>query len=182
MNCLNYTSAVPQPFLLLIAANLIVAWCLGWKWAYNMCRIGWRVNRSKLYFSWPDMIFLMIWYTSKMSALHLSRSTSIFVVDCCQIGPNWIFGLKMELMACANLVGGTTNHRCLFLALYDSIKDMKLLLFINIAPHRATAIFVVDCFKFGPSWIFELKIELMACADLVGGSTEKICLFPELIW
>ena len=44
-----------------------------------------------------------------MSVLHLSRATAIFVVDCCQFGPSWIFGLKMELMICAGLVGGTTN-------------------------------------------------------------------------
>ena len=36
-----------------------------------------------------------------MSALHLSRATDIFVVDCCQFGQSWIFGLKMELIACA---------------------------------------------------------------------------------
>ena len=56
----------------------------------------------------------MIWNTSKMSASHLSRATAIFVVDCCQFGPSWIFGLKMELMACADLVGSTTEQRCLF--------------------------------------------------------------------
>ena len=33
LNCLHYTSAVPQPFLLLIAANLAQARCLGWKWS-----------------------------------------------------------------------------------------------------------------------------------------------------
>ena len=46
-----------------------------------------------------------------MSALHLSPATAIFVVDWCQFGPSWIFGLKMELMACAGLVGGT-GVRC----------------------------------------------------------------------
>ena len=46
---------------------------------------------------------------------------------------------------------------------------------------RATVIFVVDCSKFCPSWIFWLKLELMACADLVGGTKEKNCIFPDLI-
>ena len=36
------------------------------------------------------------------------------VVDCCQFGPNWIFGLKMVLMVCAGLVGVTTEQGCLF--------------------------------------------------------------------
>ena len=41
--------------------------------------------------------------------------------------------------------------------------------------------FVVDGCQFGPSWVFGLKMELMACADLVGGTTEQSCLFPDLI-
>ena len=56
----------------------------------------------------------MIWKTSKLSASHLSCSTAIFVVGCCQFGPSCISGLKMELMACANLVGGTTEKSFLF--------------------------------------------------------------------
>ena len=49
-----------------------------------------------------------------MSALHLSPATAILVVDYCQFGPSWIFGLKMELMAYAGLVGGTTEKSCIF--------------------------------------------------------------------
>ena len=60
------------------------------------------------------MIVSMTRITSEMSASHLSRATSIFVVDGCQFGPSWIFGLKMELVACAGLVGGTTDQTCLF--------------------------------------------------------------------
>ena len=56
----------------------------------------------------------MIWNTSAISALHLSPATAILFVDCCQFGPSWIFGLKTELMACAGLVGGTTEHSYLF--------------------------------------------------------------------
>ena len=56
----------------------------------------------------------MILNTSEISALHLSPATAIFVVDCYQFGPSWIFGLKMELMACAGLVGVTTEQSCLF--------------------------------------------------------------------
>ena len=49
-----------------------------------------------------------------MSALYLSRATAIFVVDHCPFGPSWILGLKMELMVCADLVGGITEQICLF--------------------------------------------------------------------
>ena len=47
---------------------------------------------------------------------------------------------------------------------------------------RATTICDVDCSQFGPSKIFGLKIELTACAGLVGGTTDKICIFPDLIY
>ena len=67
----------------------------------------------------------MIWNTSKLSPSHLSHATAIFVVDGCQFGPSWIFGLKMELMVYAGLVGGTTDQICIFLILYDIINDMK---------------------------------------------------------
>ena len=48
-----------------------------------------------------------------MSVLHLCRATAIFIVDCCQFGSSWMFGLKMEIMACSELVGGTTEQSCL---------------------------------------------------------------------
>ena len=56
----------------------------------------------------------MIYNTSEISASHLSLATAIFVADCCQFGPSWMFGLKMELMASSGLVGGTTEQICLF--------------------------------------------------------------------
>ena len=60
-----------------------------------------------------------------MSALHLSRVTAIFVVDCCQFCPNWMLGLEMELIACADLVGVTMDKDVFLLILYDSINGMK---------------------------------------------------------
>ena len=51
---------------------------------------------------------------SKISALHLSCAIAIFVVDCCQFDPNWMFGLKINLTACADLVSSTTEQSCLF--------------------------------------------------------------------
>ena len=65
-------------------------------------------GKNNTSFSWPYMIVSMVLNSSELSASHLSRVTAIFVVDCCQFGPSWIFGLKMELMACAGLVGDKT--------------------------------------------------------------------------
>ena len=56
----------------------------------------------------------MIGNTSELSASHLSPVTDISVVDFCQFGPIWMIGLKMDLMACASLVGGTTEQKCIF--------------------------------------------------------------------
>ena len=106
-NCLYLTSVVPQPFLLMIASNFALTGFWGWKWSLGLCHLGWRYNGTMIYFSSTCMIVSMIWNTSELSALHLSCATAIFVDDCCHLGPNWIFGLKMELMACAGLVGGT---------------------------------------------------------------------------
>ena len=72
------------------------------------------VQRSKA-------VFFMTLYVSindsthpKLSVLHLSPATAVFLVYYCQFGPSWFFGLKMEHMACAGLVGGTTEKSCIF--------------------------------------------------------------------
>ena len=57
-----------------------------------------------------------------------ARATAIFVVDGCQFGSSWIFGLKMELMACAGLIGGTTEKRQLF----SFVPTTKLALAISL--------------------------------------------------
>ena len=56
----------------------------------------------------------MILNTSELSASQLSRVTAILVVDCCQFVPSWIFGLTIDIMAYAGLVGGTTEKSCIF--------------------------------------------------------------------
>ena len=94
----------------------------------------------------------MIWNTSKLSALHLSRVTAIFVVDCRQFGPSWMFGLKMELVACADLVGGITEQSCVFSSscmIVSMILNTSEISVLHLS--RATAIFVVDCYQFDPS-------------------------------
>ena len=118
MKYFRTVSITPQPCHSHFCCWLLPIWPKLDFWAengaYGLCRIGWRYNGAKMYFYWPYMIVSMIWNISELSALHLSRATAILVVDCCQFGPNWIFGLKMDLMACASLVGGTTEQSCLF--------------------------------------------------------------------
>ena len=52
--------------------------------------------------------------TTKMAVARLRGDADIFVVDCCQFVPCWIFGLLMEFMVCAGLVGGTKEQSRLF--------------------------------------------------------------------
>ena len=68
-----------------------------------------------------------------------------------------------------------------FVTLYDSINIRTHPKLSVSNPSQATAILLVDCCQFGPSWIFGLKLELMVCADLVGGTTEQSCIFTDLI-
>ena len=55
------------------------------------------------------MIVSMIRISAELTAPHLGRATAIFSVDYCEFGPSSTFGLKMDLMSCANLVGSTTE-------------------------------------------------------------------------
>ena len=85
-------------------------------------------------------------------------------------------------MVYAGLVRGTTEQSFLFPDLiyyYQLYEILPKLCALYLS--RVTAIFVVDCYQFGSSWIFGLKMELMACAGLVGGKTEQSCIFPDLI-
>ena len=130
-NSFHHTSALPQPFLLLISANLALAGCLDWKWSLWPVLTWLVVQRSKCVFSWLYMIVSMIWNTSKLSQWHLSRATNVFVVDSCQFSATFVLGLTMVLLVAANLAhaqfrglnrlmhsadlfGGTTEQSCLF--------------------------------------------------------------------
>ena len=100
------TSAVPQPFLLLITANLAQAGFWAENWAYGLCRLGWRYSGSELYFSWPYMIVSMIWNTSETVSITPQPCHSHF---CCWwlpiwphptlTGPNWQQSTKKMAVA-----------------------------------------------------------------------------------
>ena len=78
---LNQATAI----FLLIAGNLAITGCLGWKWSLWPVPDWLAVQQSKA-------VFFLILYDSindmkhfwNFPASHLSRATAIFVVDCCQ--------------------------------------------------------------------------------------------------
>ena len=65
-NCLHYTSAVPQPFLLLIAANLAQAGFLGWNWRLWPVQAWLVVQQSKA-------VFFLTLYDSINDMKHLQN-------------------------------------------------------------------------------------------------------------
>ena len=84
---------------------------------------------------------------------HLSPATAILVVDCCQFGPSWIFGLKMELMACVGLVGdilGSISYHW-----YYHIRSLKIQL-CSVVPPTKSAQAISSIFspkiQLGPIW------------------------------
>ena len=92
-----------------------------------------------------------------------------------------MFGLKIELMACTDFVGGTTEQICIFLILYDSINDMKQLRNVFITPQLCHIHFCCLLLPICPKLDIWAEMKLMVCADLVGGTTEQSCLFTDLI-
>ena len=77
-----------------------------------------------------------------------SHATAIFFLDCCQFVPSSMFVLKMELMACANLVRGTKEKSYIFSRPYMTVSMIwhnSDLSASNLS--CATAIFVIDCCK-----------------------------------
>ena len=76
----------------------------------------------------------MIWNTYELYASYLSRATAIFVVDCCQFGPSWIFGLEWSLWPVPAWLEVQRIIAVFFLTLYDSINDMKYWQTVCITP------------------------------------------------
>ena len=117
---------IPQPCHSHFCCWLLPIWSYLDFWAeneaYGLCRISWRYNGAKLSFSWLYMIVSMIWNTSNISALYLSRATSIFVVDCCQFGPRWMFILSIIW----NNSELSTSHRILPWSVFTHIKQGSL--------------------------------------------------------
>ena len=116
-----------------------------------------------------------------MFVLHLSPATAIFVVDCCQFGPRWMFWMKngayglFWIYLRYNGAKLSFSWRYMIVSIICNSSEIS-----ELHLSRATAIVVVDCCQFGPSWMFGLKMDLMACVNLVGGTTEKISLFSHL--
>ena len=118
--------------------------------AYGLCRIGWRYNRAKLYFSWPYMIVSMIWNNYETVCITPQPCHSHF---CCWLLPIWPY-----LYFCAEngayglgRLGWRYNgeNMSFLLTLYDSINDIKYFWNFCITPQPCHSHF---CCWFLPIW------------------------------
>ena len=149
--------------------------------AYGLCWLGWRYKGAKLYFSWPDMKVSMISNSSEQSALHHSRATVIFVVDCCRFGPSCMFGIKWSLWPVPTWFAVKRSKAVFLMTLYDSINDMKQLRNFCITPQLCHSHVCCWLRPIRPYVDFGPKTELMACTGLVGSTTEQSCIFTDIL-
>ena len=119
----------PQPCQSHFCYLLLPIWPMLDVWAenegYGLFRIGWRYIRAKLFVSRPYMIVPMIWNNSEVSALHLSITKAISVVDCCQFVQAWLLGWKRRLLPVPIWLVVQRIKAVFFLTSYDSINEMK---------------------------------------------------------
>ena len=173
---------MPQTFLLLIAANLALAGCLGWQWSLWPVLAWLAVHRSKavffltLYVSIKDMkYFWNFCITPHPCHSHF----------CCWLLPIWT---KLDVWADNGAyglfwLGWRYNVANLSFSWTYMIVSMIWNTYEISASHliRATAIFVVHCCQFGPSWIFGLKWSLWPVPAWL--EVQRIrAVFPDLIW
>ena len=181
LKCLHHTSVVPQPFLFLIGAKAR-GWFLGWKCSLWPVPTWLVVHQSKtvflltLYDSINDMKYL--WTVSITSQSRHSHFCSWWLLICHKLdvwAENVAYGLLTWL---------TVHQRkyVFLLNLYYSIDDMKHFQNFCNTPQPCHSHFCSWLLPIWPKMDFWLKMWLMACADLVGGTMEKSCLFHFLIW
>ena len=122
----------------------------------------------------------MIWNTSDLSVSHLGRATAIFVVDRCQFGPNYSFGLKLSLWPVPDWLAVQLSKAVFFLTLHVSINDLIDCITVCIITQPCHSHFCCWLLPIWPLLGFGLKMELMTCADLVGATTSKTVFFLTL--
>ena len=122
-----------------------------------------------------SLLFVPTW-------LEVQRSKAILFLNCCQFGARSLFGMKWSLWPVPTSLEVQQSKPVFFLTLYYSINYKKHFINVCITPQPCHSHFYVDCCQFCPRCMFRMKMELMACTDLVGGTTEQTCLFPNLIW
>ena len=175
---------MPQPFYLLIAANLALAGFLGWKWSLWPVSDWLAVQRSKavffltLYDSINDNKYLQ-------NCLHHTSAVPqpFYLLIAANLALAGFLGWKWSLWSVPDWLEDQQSKAVSFLTLYDSINYMKY--FRNCLHHTSAVpqpFLLLIAANLAQAGSLGWKLELMVCAGLVGGTTEQSCIFPDLIW
>ena len=150
MNCLHYTSAAPQPFLLLIPANLAQDGFLGWKWSLWPVLAWLAVQRitAVFFLTLYDIINNMKYFRNICITPQSCQSHF-----CCWLLPIWpltgFLGWKWSLWPVLAWLVVQRMKGVFLLTLYDSINDMKLFRNVCITPQPCHSRF---CYWLLPIW------------------------------
>ena len=125
LNSLIYTSAIPQPCLLLIAANLALPGLLGWKLRLWPVLIWLAVQWRKFVFSLTLHVCINDMKTSQLSTLYLRRATAILLLITANLAQAGFFGWKWNFWFVRAWLAVQQIKTLFVLTLYDSINTMK---------------------------------------------------------
>ena len=176
-NCLHHTSAVPQPFLLLIAANLALAGCLGWKWSLWSVPAWLAVQQSKavffliLYVSINDMKYFQ-------KCLHHNSAVPqpFLLLIAANLAITRFLGWKWSLWPVPAWLALQRSKAVFYLTLYDIINDMKHFRTVCITPQPCHSHF---CCRLLPIWP---KLDVYTINDMKHFRTLYITPHPTLVY
>ena len=145
---MHQTSAVPQPFLLLIAANLALTGFLGWKWSL------WSVQIFRKCF----ISLILSYKVRKKTALLRYTANQVGTGHklhfCCWFLPIWpklVFWAENGAYGLCQICSRYKGAKLFFswpYMLVSMIWNTSEIFVSHLI--RATFIFVVDCCQFGP--------------------------------
>ena len=126
---------MPQPFLLLIAANLALAGFLGWKWSLWPVSTWLEVQRRKAVFSLTLHVSIN---DMKLSREFLHQTSDVpqpfLLLIALNLALAGCLGWKWSLWHVPESLAVQQSKAVFFLTLYNSINDIKYLWTVCIKP------------------------------------------------
>ena len=174
---------MPKPFLLLIAANLDLAWCWGWKLSLRPV-LAWLAAQQSKNCTFTELIWKYQWYEILPTCLHHTQPHHSHF--CCWLLPiwaklyfwaeNWAHGL-CQIGHWYNRGDLSSSWPFIIVSMIWNTSELS-------ASHLShpTAIFVVDACQFGPRWMFGWKWSLLPVSTWLELQRTKLYLpWPYMI-
>ena len=102
--------------------------------AYGLCRLGWRYNGAKLYFSWPYMMVSMIWNTPELSPSHAAVPQPFLLLMAANLVLSVFLCSNFSLWHVSAWLVVQQSKDLFSLNLYVIINDIKYFLTLCITP------------------------------------------------